>query len=357
MIRHWIYSGLAGGLVLSGLAGCRETRRDEGGRTARQTWPAMGAFASVTVPRQEREHLADYAAAARARVQELEERLSLFKPDSELSRLNQAAGAGPVPLSTETLTALGLALRYAHKSDGAFDPTADPLLRLWGLRGNTPTATVPNERDLETTLERVGYAGVRLDPTRGTASLERAGMRIDLGGIAKGYAADAVHERLRTMGAENFMVNLGGDMRMRGGPAAGTPWRLGVRDPFDRARFLGILELDGDWGVATSGNYERFVELEGQRYAHILDPRSGRPVRGMASVTVVAPTAAQADALSTALFVLGLEDGVALLKKMDRCEALFVLDGDPPDLRVTPGLQSQFAVDPAWKQRVRATME
>ena len=187
----------------------------------------------------------------------------------------------------------------------------------------------------------MGYRHVRLGPGA-TAYLEKAGLQLDLGGIAKGYAVDVAYDRLVGKGVDNAMVNLGGNIRCRGLARRGTPWRVGVRDPFDRETIVGVLRLTDGLAVATSGNYERFVTIAGERYAHILDPRTGYPVKGMAGVTVVAGSALEADAMSTSLFVLGMEEGLQVLGELESCEALFVPDEQPLSIYITPGFGRYF---------------
>jgi thiamine biosynthesis lipoprotein len=153
-------------------------------------------------------------------------------------------------------------------------------------------------------------------------------------------------------GAKDFVVNLAGNMRCYGKPEAGRSWRVGVRDPFHAGAVIGMIELGEGMAVATSGNYERFVEIEGKRYSHIVDPRTGWPVTGMAGVTVVAPSAAAADALSTAFFVLGPEEGNKVLGLFTNCAALFVPDKDGLEIQLTPGMDRYFKMSPDVKARV-----
>jgi thiamine biosynthesis lipoprotein len=155
------------------------------------------------------------------------------------------------------------------------------------------------------------------------------------------------------MGIRNAMVDLGGNLRCRGEPRPGEPWKIGVRDPFDRERLIGVLRLTDGWAVATSGNYERFVTIAGKRYAHILDPRSGYPVEGMAGVTVLAPTATDADALSTTLFVLGPVKGRDVLARKPGCHALYVPDRQPMEIRVSAGFRKFFTPEPSFADHVR----
>jgi len=171
---------------------------------------------------------------------------------------------------------------------------------------------------------------------------------VDLGGIAKGYAVDVCYDRIYALGGRDFMVDLAGNLRCCGQGRSGRPWNVAVRNPFDAERHLGTIQLTDGLATASSGNYERFVEIAGRRYCHILDPRTGRPCEGMAGTTVICANATEADAMSTALFVLGPAQSVDVLRRMPRCEALFVPDEQPLRILVTPGFRSRFHPDPEF---------
>jgi FAD:protein FMN transferase len=340
-------------LLLLASVGCgAEYRRRE---LARETWPAMGAFLSVTVPPEQAAQLPDYARRGRQISNEMEERLSRFRPASEISRINREAGGPPLRVSADTARLLTIALREAQAARGAFDPTVAPLVELWGFGGKAPV-TVPAPAKIRAALAVTGYSHIYVETEGPSAQLGLPGMALDLGGIAKGYAVDRVFEEMAAAGRPNFMVNMAGNLRVMGGPdgpGRKEPWKIGVRNPFDESEILGVLRLTDGAAVATSGNYERFVEIDGKRFAHIVDPRTGRPVAGMAGVTVVAPSATVADALSTALYVLGPQEGAALLRTRPDCEALFVPDRQPPELWITPGFAALFTPDRAWTANLK----
>ncbi|MGI6495682.1 MAG: FAD:protein FMN transferase [Kiritimatiellia bacterium] len=301
----------------------------------------MGTIASVSLPAAEEGRLAARRAAVRDRWDELERELSLFREGSDLWRLNEAAGEGDVPIGPDTRRALRDALAMAEASGGAFDPTVGPLMAIWGFRGGAPLENPPDGEALASVRMLVGWTNVVLGA--GSARLAKPGMRLDLGGIAKGFAVDEAWDLLRAQGAEDFLLNLGGNIRVRGVPGPGrTGWRLGVRDPIRPDAILGTIELRDGEAVATSGDYERFVQIGGVRYGHILDARTGRPVRGVAGVTVRAPSACLADGLSTALFVLGPDAGRKLLaERHPECEALWVPSEPPHRPVATPGFGLQ----------------
>ena len=190
-------------------------------------------------------------------------------------------------------------------------------------------------------------------PPQSAVHLARPGMELDLGGIAKGYAVDQAYDALRREGCTAFLINLAGNMRGRGAPASGRRgWRIGIRDPLQAGAWLGTLALEHGEALATSGNYERFVVIEGERVPHIIDPRDGLPARGLISVTVLAGSAMEADALSTALFVLGVDQRHAVLRDHPGCGAVYLTDTRPPRLRVTPELHARFQPAPGWKTAV-----
>jgi thiamine biosynthesis lipoprotein len=327
---------VAGLIAVAGcLCGCGRLTRTRGA-----PYLAMGTQGEVRVGQAESRRVAEYGGWCRDLTLQIEAELSLFSPTSEVARLNAMSGVAPVPVGRHLAEVLTLARHYGDLSGGAFDVTVGPLMRLWGLYGGSAPATVPPAGHIEDARARTGYQRVRLTPTG--AFLPDPGMEVDLGGIAKGYAVDCCCDELRRRGARDFMVNLGGNLRCYGQPVRGRAWRIGVRHPFRPDAILGTLELGDGMAVATSGNYERFVTIGGKRYAHILDPRTGMPVEGMAGVTAVCRSAVEADALSTALFVLGTEAGQRVLARVDGAEAIFVPDRQPVEIHVTPGLRDRF---------------
>jgi FAD:protein FMN transferase len=331
--------------VLCGVGGCRREAgpREEGFLT-------MGTYASVMAGQGEEVRVAEYTAVARGVMQRIDADMSLYKTNSVLCKVNANAGIAPVPVGDELRAVLRLAREYGELSGGAFDVTAGPLVRLWGFSGGKTPAAPPAAAQIKAAGERVNYRRIALSETG--AFLEQTGMVIDLGGIAKGFAVDRCCDELRKLNAANFTVNLGGNMRCFGRAAPGRAWKVGVRNPFNGQAVLGTLHLTDGLSVSTSGNYERFVTINGKRYAHIIDPRTGHPVEGMAGVTVLAPTAVAADALSTALFVLGMEGGRKVLRGSPDTEALFVPDRQPLEVWVTPGFARDFEPAPDLAPRV-----
>ena len=303
---------LAWGCVLLGLvAGCC----DQPSRSARR-WTTMGTLAAL--------HGADDASVAA--VQQLcrrhEEIFSAWSPTSELSRVNAAAGtAQRVPLSPDLAAVLQRALLLRDESGGAFNPLLGPISRLWGFLGAPLPAAEPTAETIDAARRLTTPDALAFDPETATCQLTKPGAQLDLGGIAKGYAVDCACELLVSNGVSNALMDLGGNLKAVGDRV----WKIGIRDPFRRGEICQTIELHGGEAAATSGGYERAITIQGRRHAHILDGRTGRPCEsGVASVTVIAPSAAEADALSPALFILGREKGEELLARHPGCRAIWI---------------------------------
>lgn len=294
-------------------AGCsrREASRGSayaavGGETMGSTWTlrmdAAGHDAGVL------------RATVQSALDSVNERMSLFRSDSELSRLNRA-GPGPVAVSPELYTVLAAAAEVSDWSRGAFDVTVAPLVEAWGF-GTRATRQVPGAAALEDGRRAVDWRGLSLDAAHGRVIKRHAGLQADLGGIAKGYGVDRAAAALDARGVRHYMLEAGGEVRTRGVNAEGRPWRIGIEEPDARPqRARWAVPLDGR-AMATSGDYRNFFVEDGVRYSHEIDAASGAPiVHGLCSVTVVADDCMRADALATALIVLGPQRGPALAEE------------------------------------------
>jgi len=271
--------------------------------------------------------------AAEAELRRVEDVFTTWRT-SPLNDLNDAAGAGPQPASAELIRLLLEARELGALTDGAFDMTFAGVGKLWDFKRKPPV--LPSDEEIRVALQRVDYRRVQLDPEAGTVELPE-GFRIGLGGIAKGYGVDRAMQKVMQLGVRHAMVNAGGDLKALG-RKRDELWKIAIRHPRDRERILAVLPVSNTC-VVTSGDYERFFEHEGQRYHHILDPRTGRPSTGCMSATVVAPEAAFADALATALCVLEPEEGLALVERMRRVECLLVdIEGE---VHVSTGLRGK----------------
>lgn len=258
--------------------------------------------------------------AAFAAVEQVDRDMSLYRPESDIGRLNRLAAQQEMPVRDSTATVLREALRVARASQGALDVTISPLLARWGF--HSPRLEAPGPQQLEAALALVDYRHIHLDDVTGAVRLARPGVQLDFGGIAKGYAVDLAVEALRQDGIRHGMVNAGGDLRLLGAHPDGAPWVVGVQHPLTPSRLLLALSLDGG-AVATSGNYLRYRVYNGRRYGHLLHPQHGYPADTALSLTVVASTAMRADALATAALVMG-RDGMAWLRDQPDVEALMV---------------------------------
>jgi thiamine biosynthesis lipoprotein len=318
-------------------------------------WPVMSTTAAVSTPAA---HAADLPALrdlAQPALSNLEHEFSIFIPDSDLSRVNVAAGSGEfVGIAPEVAHVLRVALGLSRDSSGVFDPTIGPLMKAWGFRGGM-AQHAPTKPELAQARARVGWTNVIWDAANSNCvRLALAGMRLDLGGIAKGYAVDVVYDRVLEKGERDFLVDLGGNLRVHGESAPGRGgWRTGVRNPFDLSEIVGMILLTNGESVATSGNYERFVKMDGRHYAHIMDTRTGHPAEGVAGVTVLAPSGVQCDGLSATLFILGPEAGQKFLTRFrPECEALWIPDSQPLRMFASPGFARRFHPLPEYQDAV-----
>ncbi len=272
-------------------------------------WLCMSTFASFSVT--ERSRLDEGAAIVREAFDEVAATLSVFNTDSALFMLNKT-GSYDFPIiekkeEINPLYVISQAVETARRTGGAFDPTVGPLMRLWGFRKTTREATMPSVKDIGKVLSKTGYDKVLIttnDNKTATVSFAVGGVELDLGGIAKGYAVDLAYTRLQRAGFNDYMINLGGNIRVNGRPNATRDWLIAVYNP-DEPSETGdrIVVLKSGEAVATSGSYERYVVIDGKQYSHIIDPRTGYPVRRSDSATIIAETAIEADAMSTATFV------------------------------------------------------
>jgi thiamine biosynthesis lipoprotein len=252
------------------------------------------------------------AAVIRRTVDEVNARMSTYRPDSELSLLNRHED-GPFAVSEMLFEVLAEAQRVAEITGGAFDITIGPLVDAWGF-GPEPRTGTPDQAAIDRLLEVHGFEGLRLDADGGTVTKANPELRSDLSAIAKGYAVDRVRDELAALGLADLMVEIGGEVAATGRNAEGSVWRIGVERP-DAARrgVWSAVEL-ADAAMATSGDYRNYYEVDGVRLSHLIDPRTGRPVtHRLASVSVVHPSCMTADALATALNILGPDEGKTLV--------------------------------------------
>jgi thiamine biosynthesis lipoprotein len=260
-----------------------------------------------------------------SRLREIENLMSVNLDSSDIARVNAAAGLRGVKVHPDVFTVIDRALHYAAVSSGAFDPAIGPLVSLWGIGGDA--ARLPSDEEIAAVLPLVNWRNIASDRETSAVFLKRPGMALDLGAIAKGYAADQAAAIIRKAGIKRAIIDLGGNILVYGEKKDKSPWSIGIQEPSGkRGAYIGILRAR-DKTVVTSGVYERFVESGGVRSHHILSPADGRPARsGLLSVSIVTDQSIDADALSTAVFVLGYEQGKAMLASLENAEGIFVFE-------------------------------
>lgn len=332
-------------------ASLRPVSSEEGSRELyKEARLIMGTYAEVSLYALNKEVAAEAIKAAFAEMERLDRLMSNYKSDSELSRINREAGRGPIYCDRELLQIIKKSLYYSNLTHGALDITVEPLVNLWGFYDGK--VRVPSQEEIESLLPSISYKNIVIhkESLSGESALDTVesisfgnpDTKLDLGAIGKGYAVDRAVEVLKSKGITAACINLGGNIYALGRPPGRDFWKIGIQHPREKDRLLGHLELK-DHAVATSGDYERFFVVNGKRYSHILDPRTGWPVEGMVGATVVAPNATEADALSTSAFVLGEEKGLELLEGIEGIYGLIAWQkGEEIDFKTTRGMERFF---------------
>ena len=248
-----------------------------------------------------------------------------FDQSSELSAVNRNAGIAPVKVSSDVIAIVGTSLDWAEKTDGAFNILIGSAMDCWGFGTDHPH--LPAEAELAEAMKKTDYHRIVLDPEKSTIFLPEKGMVLDLGGIAKGYATDQAVKALQKLGIRNALINAGGNVYAMGSRVDGTAWQVGVQDPRNPKGIKAVL-AGLDVAMVSSGDYQRYFEVDGIRYHHILDPASGYPARASAGTTVIMKSSAVADILSTALFVKGPVEGIKLAESLNEVDAVMIITGD-----------------------------
>lgn len=314
-------------------------------RLARFTYsePHMGTLFRIDLYAADKETADKAAKAAFARVAELDGIMSDYRPASELMQLCKKAGGDPVKVSADLFAILQKAQEVARQTDGAFDVTVGPMIRLW--RKARRTRELPSADAIKQALAKVGYDKMKLDATKRTVQLLVMGMLLDLGGIAKGYAGDAVLEVLRKHGITRALVAAGGDIRVGEAPPGEKGWKVGIAPLKNPAATPTHYLLLVNAAVSTAGDAEQAVEIDGKRYSHIVDPRTGLAQLGRRSASVIARDGVTADAFDTALCVLGPKRGLPIIEKIAGAAALHVHDADGKEASVTSKRWGDFIAD------------
>lgn len=293
--------------------------------------PTMGTTFAVRVVAHElgAGRTAALRAALERTLARVDERMSTWRPDSEVSRFNRARTTDRFPVSADTLAVFRHALEISELTGGAFDVTVGPLVDAWGFGPAGAPAAFPTARDVERLRRRVGYRRLRIDLAASSVRKLEPRLESDLSALAKGYAVDQVAERLQAEGFDSYLVEVGGEVRAGGRSPRGDAWRVGIERPAVGPPAVQRLVRLRDRALATSGDYRNYHELDGRRVAHTIDPRSGRPVdHGLASVSVVDPLCVRADAIATALGVLGPDAGFELAVEQGWAALLIVRRDD-----------------------------
>lgn len=281
-----------------------------------------------------------------ARLREIEARMSANRDGTEIDAVNQSAGGKAVAVSPDTYAVIAKALDYAKRTEGAFDPSIGPLVRLWNIGDNS--GTLPPKEAVRKVLPLVDWRRIEMDPAKRTVRLATPGMRLDLGAIAKGYSADEAARILGEAGVKAAVVDLGGNVLVFGKKKDGSQWRVGIQNPEDdRGAYIGLVS-GYQMTIVTSGIYERFFIQDGVRYHHILDTKTGYPVEnGLVSVTIITEKSIDADGLSTSVFALGLRKGMEFIQRTPGVEAVFI--DAQHRVYMSPGAKKSFRItDPAY---------
>ena len=283
----------------------------------------MGSSFEITLVAQDSFQAEQWIDMGIQEITRIEQLISSWDPTSQTSRINQNAGVRPVKVDTELLQLIVRSLLISKQTAGAFDISYAAVDKVWEFDGRT--MAWPPKEILEEATKNMGYQNVDVDVAASTIYLKKKGMKIGFGAIGKGYAADRVKALLQGAGVAAGLINASGDMQAWGTQANGQAWSVGIINPLNKQKVFSWFDLK-DRAVVTSGDYERFVILDGKRHGHIIDPRTAKPAKGIISATVFAPKAELADALATSIYVLGKENGMFLIDQLPEVEALMIDD-------------------------------
>ncbi len=296
----------------------------------------MGTEMEITVVSADEKAAHKAIDAAFAEIRRIEELMSTYIPESQVSKINSAAGDKAVRVDKELLSLIKKSKEYAELTDGGFNIAVGPLIKLWKIAEGE---NIPGSEEIKRAKEIINYKDIAVDEKKSAVFLRKKGMAIDLGGIAKGYASDRAEIVLKKNGIVSGIVAVAGDINAFGKKADGNKWRVGIQHPRKKDAFIGIIELE-DEAVSTSGDYERFFIKDGKRYHHIIDPKTGKPADKCQSVTIVAKEATATDALSTGIFVIGLEKGMELIERLPDVEGI-IIDAKG-NISVSSGLKNRI---------------
>jgi len=293
----------------------------------------MGTVVEITVVARDEERAEEAMTAAFKEIRRLEEIMSTYIPSSDISRVNAAAGLSPVKVNRDLILVVKKALEFAHLSGGAFNIALGPAIDLWNV---TESDRIPSDQELEAIRPLTDLKNILVDDISDTLFLKEKGMRINLGGIGKGFAADYAYNVLLRHGIRSGIIAVAGDLRVFGKRPDGSTWNIGIKHPRKKEGIMAQVHLS-DMAISTSGDYERFFIKNGIRYHHVLSPDTLHPSRGNQSVSVIAQDSTTADAISTAIFAMDPEKGFKLLKSLPEVEGIIM--GDDGHIGLSSGLK------------------
>jgi thiamine biosynthesis lipoprotein len=292
----------------------------------RKTLPLMGNRFELTVIAHDETWAMDRIDAGIAEIGRIEKLLTTFHESSETSLINRNAGVRPVEVSRETFDLIDRSIRISRLTQGAFDITYGSIdKRLWNY--DTTMTALPDKDTARRMVRLINYRNVLLDRDPCTVFLREKGMRIGFGGIGKGYAAERAKRIMMAMGVDSGIVNASGDLAIWGYQPDGSPWTIGIVDPNVRGQIFSYLNVT-NLAVATSGNYEKYILINGKKYSHTINPRTGLPVTGIKSVTILCPNSEFADAIATPVMIMGIRAGIDLINQLKDVEAILIDDDD-----------------------------
>ena len=289
----------------------------------KRTLIQMGSRFEITVVASDSTQANKYIDSAVAEITRIEKLISSWDINSQTSDINKYAGIKPVKVDTELFNLIERAIGISNLTDGAFDISYASMDKIWKFDGSM--TVMPSKEEINTSVEKVGYLNIVLDKDDNTVFLKYKGMKIGFGAIGKGYAADKAKELLMAEGVTSGIINASGDMNTWGKQSNGDDWKVAITNPMNKDKAFALLPITNG-AVVTSGNYEKYVNFNGKRYTHIIDPRTGYPSTGIISVTVFAPKAEVADALATSVFVMGREAGLDRINQLPNIECIIIDD-------------------------------
>lgn len=273
----------------------------------------MGSVFQITIVDKDSSSAHENIDKVIAEIERIENLISEWRPETQISQVNKNAGIQPVKVDKEVFEITKKAIYFSEITKGAFDISIVAMEKIWKFDGTMEQ--LPSKQNIKKSIEKVNYKNIILDSIHSTIFLSKKGMKIGFGSIGKGYAADKGRELMQSLGIKGGIINAAGDIATWGTQLNGKPWKIGVNNPFETGETIEILEFSTDKAVTTSGNYEKYVEFNGKRYSHIINPKTGIPSTGLTSVTIMGENAEMCNGFSTSVMVLGLKKGLKLIKK------------------------------------------